>query len=228
MVAPSHASAVMTLLRNSFLLLLVLSLAGVARAQTAEISVGPQLSLFGIGAGASVGIGGTFSFSAELGFLPIGHVNLDTDSDIEYESDLSISGGMLGVHVHPFGNNLSLGAGILMSKYQFDVETENLDDTVEIGGDEYDAADVGTMVGEFKLGGAWPAVMLGWRGRGFNLGLGVAFSESPTIDIRATGPIANDPVFQASLDQEVDDVRDDLDISIFPILRIGYQFGIGL
>jgi hypothetical protein len=198
-----------------------------AHAQGIDLSIGPQLSLFGVGAGASLGVGRSLGFSAEIGFLPIGHVKLDPgDSNIDYHSDLNISGGMLGVQLRPFGNNFSLGVGLLVSNYDFDVETDPLTDTVDIGDEEFDGSSVGTLVGTLEHKGTWPAVTIGWRGRGFNIGLGVAFSGEPDYEVHATGPLANEPVFQAALDREIDDVRNDFDFSIFPILRIGYQFGL--
>jgi len=187
--------------------------------------LGPQISGFGIGASASARVGGYVSLSAELGFLPLSNLTSDVD-DIDYVMDPEIFGAILGVHFHPFQGNISVGAGIVFGKYLLDVESEDSSGFVEIGDVEYSASDVGTMKGNFSLEGTWPAVMVGWRGKGFNFGLGIAFIEDPEIDISATGPIASDPVFRVELERETDDIRDELKIGILPLFRFGYQFGL--
>ncbi len=70
-------------------------------------------------------------------------------------------------------------------------------------------------------------MMVGWRGEGFNFGLGIALVKNPEIDLRATGPLADDPLLQSEIDREMEDIRDELKLSVLPIFRFGYQFGIG-
>lgn len=212
--------------KTAFFLLVFFVIGTSAYAQTTSLSLGPQIGGFGIGASASARVGEYVSLSAELGFLPLGTLNNEID-DIDYVMDPEIFGAVLGVHIHPFRGNISVGAGIVFGKYLLDVESDEFTGTVEVGDVEYTSSEVGTMIGEFTLEGTWPAVMLGWRGKGVNFGLGVAFIKDPVIDIRATGPIASDPFFQAELEQEIDDIQDDLKIGVLPIFRFGYQFGIG-
>lgn len=194
-------------------------------AQTSEWSLGPELNGFGVGAGVSYGLTATISLSAELGFLPINEISFN-DEDVDYTASPDISGGIIGVHFHPFKGNFSLGVGLVIGKYLLDVEAVQNTGTVEIGNMDYPASDVGTLIAEFTLEGSWPALMLGWRGSGFNFGLGVAFVDVPEIDIRATGILANDPQFRADLDEELDEIRDELELAVLPLIRIGYQFGI--
>jgi len=190
-----------------------------------EVSAGPQLSGVGIGGSASVRVTDLISVSAEFGFVPMPDVTFDAD-DIEYTLDPTVAGGFIGVNVHPLRGKFSLGAGIFMGGYSGEATSEPLTDLVEIGDGEYDASQVGSLVGDFHLKGPAPAVMLGLRGRGFNIGLGAAFTGAPDFDVNATGALRNDPGFQRDLDREVEDARDDVEIvTVLPIFRIGYEFG---
>ena len=211
-----------------FILLFAATFLSFACSATAQqISVGPQLSLVGVGASASGQISDLVSISGEFGFIPMGDINLDAD-DIGYNVNPTVAGGMIGVNVHPLGNNFSVGAGIFFGGYSGDAVTQTLVDEVEIGDQTYDGADVGMLVGEFKWNGISPAITLGLRGKGFNVGIGIAFSGSPDFDVDATGVLRSDPAFQTELQREVDSARDDLDsVPFIPILRIGYQFGVG-
>ena len=153
---------------------------------SASVSVGPQVSLLGVGVGASVKIGDKFSLSGEFGFLPIGEIDLDAD-DIEYAINPNISGGILAVNFHPFGNNLSIGVGMLLGGYNADGETKDTSGTIRVGDQDFLVEDVGNIQGDFSLDGPAPALMLGWRGKAFNLGIGIAFADSPELDLSATG-----------------------------------------
>ncbi len=212
--------------RIPFFPLALLIVVTTAHAQTTRVSLGPQIGGFGIGAGASARLGEYVSLSAELGFLPLSNISDEVDG-IDYVMDPEIFGAILGVNFHPFRGKFSVGAGIVFGKYLLNVESDQITGTIEVGNVEYDASEVGTMIGEFVLEGTWPAVMLGWRGKGFNFGVGVAFVEDPGIDIRATGPIAGDPVFRVELERETNDIQDDLKLSFLPLIRFAYQFGLG-
>ena len=196
-----------------------------ALAQTSKLSIGPQLNGFGMGAGVSYGLTETISLSAELGFLPISEISLNAE-DVDYTASPDVSGGIIGIHFHPFKGNFSLGVGIVIGKYLLDVESDQLRGLIEIGNTEYPAVAVGSLIGEFNLEGSWPALMIGWKGSGFNFGLVVAFVEVPEVDLWATGILADNPQFRAELDEELDQIRDEFELGVLPIIRIGYQFGI--
>ncbi len=161
-----------------------------------SISVGPQVSLVGIGASASVRVHELASVSGEFGFVPIGEQSFDAD-DIEYSIDPRVAGGLIGVNLHPLGNNFSIGAGLFFGGYSGDAKSELLaGETVEIGDGEYDGADVGALVGEFKWNGVSPAITLGLRGKGFNVGIGIAFSGRPISISRPRARCGRTPGFR--------------------------------
>ncbi|NNE34531.1 MAG: hypothetical protein HKN13_04815 [Rhodothermales bacterium] len=212
---------------HRFIILFVTILLVAADQSSAQsISVGPQLSLVGLGGSASVQINELVSVSGEFGFVPIGEMNFDAD-DIEYSIDPKVAGGLIGVNLHPFGNNFSIGAGIFFGGYSGDASSELLTGEIEIGEGIYDGTDVGTLVGELKLNGVSPAITLGMRGKGFNVGIGIAFSGSPEFGLDATGALRTDPGFQSDLDSEIESAQEDVEaVPFIPIFRIGYQFGV--
>ena len=213
-------------MRNCCVILVCALTLGATNAHAQEISLGPQLNGFGIGGSATVKLADQISASADFGFVPIGDIDFDAD-DIDYSVNPNVFGALIGVNFHPLGNNLSIGAGLFVGGYSGDAESTALASTVEIGNGEYDAADIGSLVGELDWNGPAPAIMLGLRGKGFNVGLGIAFTGAPEFDVNATGPIRNDPIFQNDLDIELDDARDDVEImSFLPLFRIGYEFGV--
>jgi hypothetical protein len=214
-------------MHRSIVLVVMALLVSADPSSAQSISVGPQVSLVGIGASASVRLHELASVSGEFGFVPIGEQSKDVD-DIEYSIDPRVAGGLIGVNLHPMGNNFSIGAGVFFGGYSGDAKSEFLaGEIVEIGDGEYDGADVGALVGEFKWNGISPAITLGLRGKGFNVGIGIAFSGSPEFGIEATGALRTDPGFQADLDSEIESAQEDIEkVPFIPISRIGYQFGV--
>jgi hypothetical protein len=198
------------IMHRSIVLVVMALLVSADPSSAQSISVGPQVSLVGIGASASVRLHELASVSGEFGFVPIGEQSKDVD-DIEYSIDPRVAGGLIGVNLHPMGNNFSIGAGVFFGGYSGDAKSEFLaGEIVEIGDGEYDGADVG-----------------GLRGKGFNVGIGIAFSGSPEFGIEATGALRTDPGFQADLDSEIESAQEDIEkVSFIPIFRIGYQFGV--
>jgi hypothetical protein len=209
----------------ALLALLCLATADV-NAQKTSFSAGPEINGFGIGASGSAFIGEYVSVSGEFGFMPLGIPDLEIEG-IEYSIDTDVLGLMLAANVHPFRNSFSVGVGLLFGKYLGKVETVDLMDAIEVGDDEFDPNEVGSLVGEVENSGTWPAVMIGFRGRGMNFGLGLAFIKDTEVDIYATGPINSDSYFQSQLRREIKDIRNELLYYAVPIFRLGYQFGIG-
>ena len=89
--------------------------------------------------------------------------------------------------------------------------------------------DIGNLTGSFDFGGPAPAFMVGRRSGGFNLGVGVALTGRPQVNLTATGALSEDPQFQADLDREVQAAQAELDrIPVMPLIRLGWQFGFGI
>lgn len=212
-------------MRASLLVTLFTLLATPAYSQM-PIYVGGQLGTQGIGASAEVDLG-TVSVSGELGFLPIASVAFE-DGDTEYSVDVQPVSGLLMANVGPAGSRFSVGVGLHFGGFNADGEATNLRGLVDIGDNEYEATAIDELLVDFEFGGVAPAVMLGLRGAGLNVGIGVAFTGKPTFSARATGPLLqNDPQFLADLQSDVDEVQEELDrVPVLPMFRIGWQIGV--
>lgn len=188
------------------------------------VSLGPQVGSMGVGAAAMVKLGGSLSVSGEFGVLPISAIDLE-ESGIKYTADPDIRGGVLSINLHPLRNRFTLGVGVMLGGYALHAESESIAGTVEVGDEVYTVDDVGTLVGDFTLEGPGPVFSLGWRGNGFNFGLGVALIGATEVSLEATGRLSDDPEFRADLERERAQLEDDLDFPFVPFLRLGWQFG---
>lgn len=210
------------------LALLVITLVPVtASGQVVGVFVGPQISGLGIGASAHAKFT-QFSVSGEFGIIPINSFDLESD-DIEYEIDTKMGGGLLMANFHPGVAGLAFGAGVLIGGYNASGDAIELEGEVEIGDGQYQAVELGTLAGNLDFGGPAPAIMLGRRSGGFNIGVGVAFTGSPKFRLDVTGAIADDPQFQADLEVERKNAQEELNkLPVLPMFRLGWQFGLGI
>ena len=198
-----------------------------AGAQMVGTYIGPQVSSLGVGASAQVKLL-QFSLSGEFGIIPVDRVNLSSDG-IEYGIQTDLGGGLVLLNFHPGVLGLTLGGGVMIGGYNAYGNANDLVDLVEIGEGQYNASDIGSLEGRFDFGGPAPAFMIGRRSGGLNIGLGVALTGTPKIGLTATGPIAADSQFMADLDSEIHAAQAELNnIPVMPLVRIGWQFGLGI
>ncbi len=205
----------------------VLATSGTAGAQIVGVYVGPQISGLGIGVSAQAKLT-QLSVSGEFGIVPVNNIKVDSD-DLEYQIDTRMGGGLLMLNFHPGFFGMTIGGGVLIGGYNASGDADDLVGQVEIGNGMYEGADVGSLEGKFDFGGPAPALMIGRRSGGLNVGVGLAFTGSPKITLKATGAIANDPQFMADIEAERMSAQDELDkIPFLPMIRIGWQFGLGI
>jgi hypothetical protein len=134
---------------------------------------------------------------------------------------------------HPMKGAFRLVAGVVIADNKVDVVGRPAGNTTfEINNTIYTAAQVGSLTGTGKFGNdVAPYLGLGWtthrtvKGFGFFSDLGVMFSGSPTVALKASGPISTDPTFQSNLAQEGRKVNDDLEAAtVYPVIRIGLMY----
>jgi len=82
---------------------------------------------------------------------------------------------------------------------------------------------IGAKAGSLGIGFGNPLSSNGhW---GFMTEAGVAFIGSPNVNLRATGPFANNPALLADLAEEEREIEDDLDaIRIYPVLSMALYY----
>jgi len=106
-------------------------------------------------------------------------------------------------------------------------------DTITINDRDYLPEELGQARGQVWGRKRAPYLGLGWQSRAGRIQphgeLGVAFTGPPRIHVTVTGPIANDPVFMADLQQEIRDAEEDIrSFRFYPVLAVGVRVRMGL
>ena len=106
--------------------------------------------------------------------------------------------------------------------------------TVLIGDGDYDGGQVGTFTARLELGGVSPYFGLGFgnpvtKRVGVHLDIGAALLRTtPTVTFEATGPIADDPGFQAELASLTESSGEDLEVvAFYPVISLALTVGFG-
>jgi hypothetical protein len=203
-----------------------------AQDQSSTFSVGVSGGTLGIGPEVIARISPLLGVRGSATFLGFGH-SVDGD-DIEYDGDLKLASAGVAFDLHPFQNGFRISGGARYNKNKVKLKaTPGVGETVEIGGTTYTGSQIGTLNGDIRVKEFAPTLTIGYgsgltKGVTFGIDAGVMFEGKPRIrDLRATGPIANNPTFQDALAREEQDIRDDVEkYDIFPIvqLSIGYAF----
>jgi hypothetical protein len=197
--------------------------------RAAEFAIGPQVSTLGLGIAASAKPTAKLGISAEYNLFPFSSIER-RGFDNELLIEPALRGGLLLVTFHPMGGKFSLAGGIQAGGANVDASlalAPGSNGTVELGDNTYAADDVGALNGSLEYGSAvQPTFMIGWMGKGFNAALGASLA-TPTLAITATGPLKDDPAFQADLQKEIDSFDDVAGkVPVYPYLRLGWQFGL--
>ena len=209
-------------------LLLLAALCAAALPASAQWSFGPQVGGFGVGGSVTRSILlGFGSLSGEIGFAPVGTTSVDFEG-VSYTLEPSVTGGLAMLNLHPFRSSFSLGAGYLLGGYQADAVSSGA--AYVLDGMTYTTEQYGALEGSMELAGPVPAFMLGWRGAGFNFGVGVALTE-PAVELSANGPRSDEAAFQAALAAERMDLEAALQVELFgvqgvPLVRLGWELGL--
>jgi hypothetical protein len=199
-----------------------------AGAQTA-VAVTPHVGTLGLGADAAVAVSEIVSVRGGVSFQPYSpEIDL---SDITFNIDLPSPTVMVTVDVHPGGHSFRFSGGFVY--FANDLALEGLvDEDVDLGNNTYTPAEVGTLRGSLITSAFSPYIGIGLGNAahgttGFFLDAGVAFHGTPDVELSATGPSSTDPVFQADLDLEASDIRDDAEsFSIYPVLSLGVRIAV--
>jgi hypothetical protein len=211
-------------------MLLTTATPAIAQDAGGGLSVGVTGGTLGIGPEVGYRVNRSFGLRGNATFLGVSH-NVNSD-DIDYDGHLKLSSYGLMADLYPMGNGFRISAGARIDNNKVRLRATPTGD-VEVGDDTYTAAEVGVLSGHVKASDFAPALTIGWGGgisRGVKLGveLGALFQGSPRVhDLHATGTLASDPDFQASLRDEEKEIEDDIDqYKVYPILQVslGYAF----
>lgn len=148
-------------------------------------------------------------------------------NDINYDVDSDFSNPYLGVQLRPTGNWFTMGAGIIVPDNDIDVTANAEGEFYEIGGEQYAAADVGTLKGTIehrnKLA---PYATIGFRPNitnNFGLfgELGAAYLGKTDATVVATGPD-----LEGAAEKAEQELQDKNYLEWMPIVKVGatYRF----
>lgn len=191
-------------------------------------------SNFGLGAKAgTLGIGVEATWRAlpwvdvRAGFNRYDYDDNGTQAGIPYDATLALdtyyATANLRFPLSPFrltGGLFSNGNELLL--------TSTAEGTYEIGGIDFDAADVGTLESVTSFSGTAPYLGIGYDftilGQvGLNLDLGVLWQGDPEVSLVADGALASDPIFQSALESERQELDDEIsDYKAWPVISLGF------
>ena len=184
-----------------------------------------------MGLGGELTTGIASDINARVG---LNTLNLDFDwdiSDVEYDLGLDFFSFSALVDWYIFDDPFHLTGGLVSFDHELNMRGRPTS-SEEIGGVVYTAAEIGTLFGSVEVDDVAPYIGIGWgnalndgRRWGFYCDFGVAFTNSPDVDLSANGSMASDPGFRASLAREREDIEDDLEFfKFYPVISIGLFF----
>lgn len=201
--------------------------ASAARAQDGGISV--HVGTLGLGARGAFSMGDQLRLRGGVDIQPF-QARREI-SDIDYDVEFPTPALTALLDWHPGGAGFRFSGGVVYFTQEPKVEATPREN-VEIGAGTFTPAQVGTLIGELGTSQIAPFFGIGWGdatdlGLGFQLDLGVAFHGTPDVALRATGPVGDQPGFQAELEAELADVNEEIErVRVYPVLNIGIGFGL--
>lgn len=192
-----------------------------ARVSAGTLGIGPELGYrFSETAGVRVG-------------ASLLSVNQGFESDgIDYDGNVRLRSAGAMFDLYPFGGGFRLSAGGRINGNRVGLVATPTQD-VEIDGEIYSPAEVGTLTGRATTKSFAPALTLGYGGslrRGFVFGIeaGVLFQGALRVEpFTSSGSLANDPDFRQALEDERLEIQEEVDeYKLYPIvqLSLGYRF----
>ncbi len=212
------------------LLTIGLSTPATALADFGDIAVGVKGGTPGLGAEVTVGLLSKLNF--RTGYNAFNYDGNTTESDIDYNYKLKLKSIPLLLDYHPFDNGFRVTSGIFINNNEVTAVAEPNGLTIDIGGTTYDVTDIGTLDAKIDFRTTAPYLGIGWGNPvsegsqlTITLDLGVIFQGKPKVSMEATGAIASDPAFQADLDKETADLKEDVEsIEYYPVISLGVAY----
>jgi hypothetical protein len=207
----------------------VLLAASATRADSGGFAIAGKAGTLGLGGEASVNIFQDLNFRAGFSAFSFDYTGTVDEVDYKFKADLRTYPLMLDWY--PFHDAFHLTGGIILNDSGIDLRGKS-SSTVTIGDQTYSAAEAGTLHGNIDFNRVAPYLGIGWGNPfsndnrwGLLCDLGVAYSGSPDVSLRATGTYANDPTFQANLAKERQDIQDKADrYKFYPVLSVSLYF----
>lgn len=192
------------------------------------MAVGLRLGTLGVGAELAVGLGDYVNLRT------VGHVGgfsvWGDFSDIEYDVEVDLANIGLIVDLHAAQGGFRWSAGVFYNGNEYG-GTATPTASTDIGGMRFTPQQIGVITGTVDqdriayyagIGFGNPVTRDGrWT---VTLDLGVYFLGSdPELELTSNGTLASNPIFQAELQAEEDDVEDELP-RWWPVIALGISY----
>ena len=191
-------------------------------------------SNFGLGVRAgTLGIGMEATWRAlpwidlRAGFSRYDYDDNDTHAGIPYNATLALDTYYVTANLRFPLSPLRLTGGVFSNGNELRLTSAG-GGSVEIGGRNFNSADVGTLRGITSFSATAPYLGVGGDftilGRvGLNLDLGVLWQGKPTATLNADGVLASNPIFQSALEAEQRELNDDIsNYKAWPVISLGF------
>ncbi len=189
---------------------------------------------FGLGVKAgTLGIGVEATWRAlpwvdfRAGFNRYDYDDSDTQAGIPYDATLALDSYYATANLRFPLSPFRLTGGLYGNGNEL-LLTSAADGTFEIGGIDFNAADVGTLRSVTSFSSTSPYLGVGYDftvlGQvGLNLDLGVLWQGDPEVTLNADGVLASDPIFQSALEAERQELDDEIsDYKAWPVISLGF------
>jgi hypothetical protein len=198
-----------------------------ALAQSSSLAAGVNLGTPGVGAELQLQLSDSLVLRGDVDWLS--YSRDEGYSGVDYDGKLKSTTAGLFADWHPGGGAFLISAGAYFGERNLDL-TATPTGNVTIGGQTFTPAQVGRIDGRAEMSSFQPFLGIGFDNTfsregpwGFRALAGVAFSGEPDVNLTASGgTFSNDPTFQARLQQEEAEVREDVEaFRYYPVLQIG-------
>ena len=209
-----------------------------ALAASALMICGAASADFGVGVKA-----GTLGLGVEGRWNPVPLIDFrvganafdyDTDGDyagIDYDATLELDSYYVTGNINFPLSPLRLTGGVFANNNEFAMTSQDTGgQDIEIGGIPLPPSVVGTLTGRTYFEDYAPYVGVGFDFEpfdkfGLNLDIGVLWQGEPNVQLTADGTGAGDPLFEAALELERQDLEDDLsDYKAYPVVSLAFIY----
>lgn len=206
--------------------------------------LGVRLGTDGIGLSYTYGLHKYVDVRAAYTFGSLSYDAVDEDEGVAYGGELKFGAVSALVDIKPFGGGFRVTTGVYSAPPELTVGASGYDE-YEIGDGETYTGNV-SLDGGIDLGSTAPYLGLGWggtsngKGLGVSFDVGVLFTKSPKVSLRASGNditdangnsfdigdgSVSDQEFQAALRTEIADLEEDAkEFKLWPVLNLGLHY----
>ncbi len=196
-----------------------------------DIAGGLKASSLGAGVEGTLGLSPALNLRVSANAFSYGATTYKSGNSIAY--DLNLLSFPVLLDWFPLGDDsgFRISSGVIINNNEYTANAEPAA-SYDLGGVEYSAAEVGSLNGGVTFGTFAPYVGIGWGNPfvtdsrlSFSFDLGIAYEGDPEVSMTASGPIASDPTFQANLQRETDDIKDEIDaFKYYPVVSVGIAY----